>query len=94
MIHNTGPLGCLAYVLVRPPVGPEQKDETGCSIFYNALAKKFNAMLNKTVTKLREDLPAAAMTLVDIYSAKYHLITHASKYGRIDSSFPFSNFLK
>ncbi|KAJ4756526.1 GDSL esterase/lipase [Rhynchospora pubera] len=80
-IHNTGPLGCLPYVLVRPPVGSEEMDETGCRIFYNALAEKYNAMLNETVVKLREELPAASLTLVDVYSAKYHLITHASNYG-------------
>ncbi|KAJ4790437.1 GDSL esterase/lipase [Rhynchospora pubera] len=82
-IHNTGPLGCLPYVLVRPPVGSEEMDETGCRIFYNALAEKYNAMLNETVVKLREELPAASLTLVDVYSAKYHLITHASNYGKI-----------
>ncbi|KAJ4814280.1 GDSL esterase/lipase [Rhynchospora pubera] len=84
-IHNTGPLGCLPYVLVRPPVGSEEMDETGCRIFYNALAEKYNAMLNETVVKLREKLPAASLTLVDVYSAKYHLITHASNYAGFEN---------
>jgi GDSL-like Lipase/Acylhydrolase len=70
-------------VLVRPPVRPEETDETRCRIFYNELAKKYNAMLDETVVNLREELPEAALTLVDVYSAKYYLITHASEYGKI-----------
>ncbi|XP_038985399.1 GDSL esterase/lipase At3g26430-like isoform X2 [Phoenix dactylifera] len=34
-IHNTGPLGCLSYVLLRMPLTAEQLDSAGCAIPYN-----------------------------------------------------------
>nr|XP_010930359.1 GDSL esterase/lipase At3g26430 [Elaeis guineensis] len=80
-IHNTGPLGCLAYVLLRKPPTEQQLDSAGCAILYNDLAHQFNRMLNETVIQLRKDLPLAAITLVDIYSAKYKLISEGTKYG-------------
>ncbi|XP_038989550.1 GDSL esterase/lipase ACHE-like [Phoenix dactylifera] len=80
-IHNTGPLGCLSYVLLRMPLTAEQLDSAGCAIPYNQLAQQFNRMLNETVIQLRKDLPLAAIALVDIYSVKYKLISEATKYG-------------
>ncbi|KAJ0972914.1 hypothetical protein J5N97_020873 [Dioscorea zingiberensis] len=77
-IHNTGPLGCLPYVLWQDP---KELDSLGCAIVFNELAKKFNRMLNETVAQLRKDFPVAAFTYVDIYSAKYLLISQANKFG-------------
>nr|XP_010912877.1 GDSL esterase/lipase At3g26430 [Elaeis guineensis] len=80
-IHNTGPLGCLPYVLVQLPLEASELDSAGCAIRYNKLAQKFNRLLNDTVTQLRKDLSLAAFTLVDIYSVKYLLISQARKQG-------------
>ncbi|MQM23081.1 hypothetical protein Taro_056142 [Colocasia esculenta] len=80
-IHNTGPFGCLPYVLERLPVMAAQVDRAGCAAPFNAVARAFNAQLKETVRLLRRDLPLAAFTYVDVYSAKYTLLSQASKYG-------------
>lgn len=80
-VHNTGPLGCLPYALVLRPDIAAPKDDTGCSVAYNQGAQFFNARLNETVARLRTALPDAAFTYVDVYSAKYKLISQANKLG-------------
>ncbi|KAI3920930.1 hypothetical protein MKW98_027640 [Papaver atlanticum] len=71
-IHNTGPVGCLAYMIDSLQIAPGQIDEGGCY---------FNRRLNDTVVKLRKQLPSAAITYVDVYKVKYLLISKAKKYG-------------
>lgn len=80
-IHNTGPIGCLPYLLTMAPVGKDQMDSIGCAIPYNELAKYFNSRLKEAIDQLRKDLPLAAITHVDIYSAKYSLLKEPEKYG-------------
>ncbi|KAK1294779.1 GDSL esterase/lipase [Acorus calamus] len=80
-IHNTAPLGCLPYLLDNTPPAADQTDHIGCSAVINEAAQYFNTKLNETVAQLRRDLPTAALTYVDIYSAKYRLISEASKHG-------------
>lgn len=82
-IHNTGPFGCLPYVLVRVPRVAARKDRVGCGATFNEVAQLFNAKLKETVAKLREELPLAVLTYVDVYSVKYELISGANKYGKI-----------
>lgn len=81
-IHNTGPLGCLSYALLRTSPTEQQLDSAGCSVLYNGLARQFNRMLDETVIQLRKDLPLAAITLVDVYSAKYKLISQGTRNGK------------
>lgn len=81
-IHNTGPVGCLPYILDRLPITAGQVDSTGCVGPANDVAKYFNTKLNETVVELRKHLPLAAVTYVDVYSAKYAIITKAKKYGK------------
>ena len=81
-IHNTGPIGCLPYLLERYPVGTIELDRYGCGRTFNLGAQYFNEKLKEVVVQLRKDLPLAALTYVDIYSVKYNLITHAKKYGK------------
>ncbi|KAK4581336.1 hypothetical protein RGQ29_024836 [Quercus rubra] len=69
-IHNTGPVGCLAYVLVRLPVKAAQLDRFGCATAFNGLAQHFNSQFKEAVVQLRKDLPLAAFTYVDVYSVK------------------------
>ncbi|KAK1376600.1 GDSL-like Lipase/Acylhydrolase superfamily protein [Heracleum sosnowskyi] len=80
-IHNTGPVGCLPYVMDRFPITAAQVDKFGCASPFNEVAQFFNQRLKKAVHVLREELPLAAITYVDIYSVKYYLISHAKKLG-------------
>ncbi|XP_021901249.1 GDSL esterase/lipase At3g26430-like isoform X1 [Carica papaya] len=80
-IHNTGPVGCLPYVLDRFPVTASQVDKYGCATPYNEVAQYFNTKLKETVIQLGKDLPLAALTYVDTYSVKRNLITQAKKLG-------------
>ncbi|EEF48393.1 Esterase precursor, putative [Ricinus communis] len=78
-IHNTGPIGCLPYILTNFPLA--ERDGAGCAKEFNEVAQYFNFKLKETVAQLREDFPSAAFTYVDIYSAKYSLISEAENYG-------------
>ncbi|KAM1170856.1 hypothetical protein ACFX15_020732 [Malus domestica] len=80
-IHNTGPIGCLPYVLDRLPIPAAQLDKAGCATPYNKLARFFNRGLKQAVVQLRKELPLAAITYVDVYSAKYSLISQPQKHG-------------
>ncbi|KAK4417823.1 GDSL esterase/lipase [Sesamum alatum] len=82
-IHNTGPIGCLpaAMFYVRNLNKPGFFDKYGCIRSHNAIALEFNRQLKARVTTLRAELPHAALTYVDIYSAKYHLISNTKIYG-------------
>ncbi|KAL5558410.1 hypothetical protein UlMin_034621 [Ulmus minor] len=78
-IHNTGPIGCLAYVLT--PFPSAERDEAGCAKPYNEVAQHFNYVLKQAVVQLRKEFPSAAITYVDIYSVKYSLFKDPHKYG-------------
>ncbi|KAK9675520.1 hypothetical protein RND81_11G012200 [Saponaria officinalis] len=80
-IHNTGPVGCLPYVMDRLPIKASQVDKIGCASPFNELAQFFNTELNQTLVRLRSELRHATLTYVDVYSLKYELLSHATKYG-------------
>lgn len=80
-IHNTGPVGCLPYVLDRVMITAGQIDSVGCAGPINEVCQFYNTKLKEAVEQLRKDLPSAAFTYVDVYSVKYDLISHASKHG-------------
>ncbi|KAL5552785.1 hypothetical protein UlMin_040186 [Ulmus minor] len=80
-VHNTGPVGCLPYVLDRFLVTRAQIDKYGCATPFNDVAQFFNRRLKQALAQLRKQLPFAAITYVDVYSVKYTLITQAKKYG-------------
>ncbi|KAK3012812.1 hypothetical protein RJ639_010404, partial [Escallonia herrerae] len=81
-IHNTGPIGCLpvGVVNVRDPA-PGYLDEHGCIKYQNELAIEFNKQLKDKVIQLRTELSQAALIYVDMYSAKYELISNAKNQG-------------
>lgn len=81
-IHNTGPIGCLpvATVKVQDPV-PGYLDEHGCVKSQNEIAVEFNKQLKNEIFKLRSELSGAAIIYVDMYRAKYELITNAKNQG-------------
>ncbi|KAM0954849.1 hypothetical protein TB2_022958 [Malus domestica] len=81
-IHNTGPVGCLPIQLfynLNPP--PGFLDDHGCVKAQNNIAVEFNRQLRDRVTKLRAELPLAAITYVDVFAAKYGLIGTAKTEG-------------
>ncbi|WOL14379.1 GDSL esterase/lipase [Canna indica] len=80
-IHNTGPFGCLPYVLDRLTLRAPDVDRVGCGSPFNEVAQLFNQKLKEVVDQLKKDLPLAVFTYVDIYSLKYELISHAHHYG-------------
>eukprot|EP00257_Ricinus_communis_P010302 XP_002530043.2 GDSL esterase/lipase At3g26430 [Ricinus communis] len=80
-IHNTGPFGCLAYVLDRIPLPSGEIDGAGCGIPFNKVAQYYNHGLKNVVAQLRKEFPDAAITYVDIYSLKYSLYSRTRKHG-------------
>ncbi|KAG5041904.1 hypothetical protein JHK87_005819 [Glycine soja] len=80
-VHNTGPVGCLPYIMDLHPVKPSLVDKAGCANPYNEVAKFFNSKLKEVVVQLRKELPLAAITYVDVYSVKYSLISQPKKHG-------------
>ncbi|XP_048441069.1 GDSL esterase/lipase At5g14450-like [Pyrus x bretschneideri] len=80
-IHNTGPLGCLPSTLAYKMAEPGDLDKNGCLKRYNEVCQEFNRQLKERVLKLRAKLSEAVLTYVDIYAAKYTLISEAEKYG-------------
>ena len=79
-IHNTGPIGCLPYILANFPSA--QRDSYGCAKSYNDVAQYFNHNLKEARVQLRKELPLAAITYVDVYSVKYSLFTKPKEYGK------------
>lgn len=57
-------------------------DQFGCVRGHNDMAIEFNRQLKDKVTKLRTELPLAAITYVDVYTAKYTLISSTKAQGR------------
>ncbi|XP_073038218.1 GDSL esterase/lipase At5g14450-like [Primulina eburnea] len=86
-IHNTGPIGCqpVATVKVQDPM-PGYLDEHGCVKNQNEIAIQFNKELKVVVLKLRLELYEASIIYVDMYTAKYELITTAKNQGLIISN--------
>jgi alpha-L-fucosidase len=80
-IHNTGPIGCLAYVIERFPNKASDFDSHGCVSPLNHLAQQFNHALKQAVIELRSSLSEAAITYVDVYSLKHELFVHAQGHG-------------
>ncbi|XP_074274390.1 GDSL esterase/lipase At4g01130-like isoform X1 [Silene latifolia] len=83
-IHNTGPIGCLPYLLVKNPPAAGNTDEAGCIKSYNEVAQEFNMQLKTRISNLRLHLNDSLLVYVDIYSAKYSLISEANTHGFVD----------
>ncbi|KAL7140723.1 hypothetical protein ABFS83_08G007100 [Erythranthe nasuta] len=85
-VHNTGPIGCLpvATVKVQNPM-PGYLDKHGCVKSQNDVALEFNKQLKDEIVNLRSQLSEAVIIYVDMYSAKYGLITDAKNQGFEDS---------
>ncbi|XP_030544801.1 GDSL esterase/lipase At3g27950 isoform X3 [Rhodamnia argentea] len=73
-VHNTGPIGCLPYSIIYDN---SSLDQNGCVRPQNEVAQDFNKQLKDRILQLRAQLSAAVFTYVDVYSAKYSLISEA-----------------
>ena len=93
-IHNTGPVGCLpvAVMYIRNPP-PGMLDQYGCNKAQNEIAVEFNKQLKDGVMRLRAQLPQASITYVDLYAAKYGLISDAKGQGDHPQNKPSIEFL-
>ncbi|KAK9272673.1 hypothetical protein L1049_003050 [Liquidambar formosana] len=80
-VHNTGPIGCLPYNVIYYPSKSGNLDRNGCVEPQNKVAQEFNRQLKDMVTQLRAKLQHATFTYVDVYSAKYALISNAKNQG-------------
>ncbi|CAI0455210.1 unnamed protein product [Linum tenue] len=80
-VHNTGPLGCLPYSVIYNS-DPNNLDGNGCVKSRNNAAQEFNRQLERKLSQLKEQLPHSSFTYVDVYSAKYRLISTAEKFSK------------
>ncbi|KAK9272722.1 hypothetical protein L1049_003099 [Liquidambar formosana] len=76
-VHNTGPIGCLPLNAIPYKLRNGTLDQSGCVKSMNEMTQEFNWQLKDRVTQLRTQLSLAAFTYVDVYSAKYELISNA-----------------
>lgn len=66
---------------IKNPKKSGYLDHYGCIKSQNAMAVEFNKQLHDRVRRLRFELPKAALTYVDVYAAKYRLISNTNKEG-------------
>ncbi|KAJ8749938.1 hypothetical protein K2173_013853 [Erythroxylum novogranatense] len=83
-VHNTGPLGCLPYSVIYYPSKHGNLDENGCVKPQNEIAQEFNRQLKDRISELNTQLSDSTFTYVDVYSAKYELISSAKSQGFVD----------
>nr|GMD52482.1 GDSL esterase/lipase LIP-4-like [Ipomoea batatas] len=81
-VHNTGPLGCLPYMLMKMGTNVRADyDEVGCLKYLNDVAQEFNTILQKLCEELKSDLKDAVIVYVDMYTIKYNVISNYALYG-------------
>lgn len=80
-IHNTGPIGCLPVATYIRNPEPGDLDEFGCIKYQNEMAMEFNKQLKDRVRRLRAEVPRGTVTYVDVYAAKYGLISNTKTEG-------------
>ncbi|KAF5182317.1 GDSL esterase/lipase [Thalictrum thalictroides] len=79
-IHNVGPLGCIPITRLSAG-GSQSLDQAGCIKSHNDIVSQFNQQLKNLIYQLRGQLQDASLVYVDIYSAKYQLISDAKNQG-------------
>ncbi|CAK8533652.1 unnamed protein product [Lathyrus sativus] len=83
-IHNTGPIGCLPYDIIYYQHKNGNLDANGCVKPHNEIAQEYNRKLKDQVFLLRRKFPLAKFTYVDVYAAKYKLISNAKSLGFVN----------
>ncbi|XP_012460539.1 GDSL esterase/lipase At3g27950 [Gossypium raimondii] len=84
-VHNTGPIGCLPVSVLYEISKPWNLDKNGCVRLQNEVAVEFNRQLKDMISQLRAQLPFARFTYVDVYSAKYTLVSDAKNLGFVEA---------
>lgn len=87
-VHNTGPIGCLPYSILYNK-SPNNRDPNGCVKSQNEVSREFNQQLKNLLLELGKKLPLARFINVNMYSAKYLLISKAKTQGQ----FRFSRYI-
>ncbi|XP_022938610.1 GDSL esterase/lipase At3g27950-like isoform X1 [Cucurbita moschata] len=87
-VHNTGPIGCLPYSILYNK-SPDNRDSNGCVESQNEVSREFNRQLKSRLLKLGKKLPLARIIHIDMYSAKYLLITEAKTQGFVKNPVKF-----
>lgn len=82
-VHNIGPIGCSPFTVIYGESKTTKLDKYGCIKSQNEVAKEFNKQLKDRVSNLRTKLVHSAFTYVDVYSAKYSVISKAKKLGKL-----------
>lgn len=91
-VHNMGPLGCEPlFTFIFDNSKPRNLDKNGCNKAENEVTKEFNKQLNDVVSNLRAKLAHSAFTYVDVFSAKYSLISNAKKSGKLATRNQYKN---
>jgi len=80
-IHNVGPVGCLPMNYHSYANKTGNLDANGCVEPQNKITQEFNTELKDQVSQLRKEFPQAKFTYVDMYKAKYELISNAKSQG-------------
>lgn len=62
---------------------PDLLDKQGCVKYDNDFAAQFNSELKKGVISARKKLSNATIIYVDVYAAKYELISKARQLGML-----------
>ncbi|XP_022993624.1 GDSL esterase/lipase At3g27950-like isoform X1 [Cucurbita maxima] len=87
-VHNTGPIGCLPYSILYNK-SPDNRDSNGCVESQNEVSREFNRQLKSRLLKLGKKLPLARIIHIDMYSAKYLLISKAKTQGFVKNPVKF-----
>lgn len=82
MMEEAGHFGLPGSLIIFRQLKLQNLDKYGCVETLNEVAQEFNRQLKQRVTQLRKLLPEAALTYVNVYSAKYALISEAKKQGK------------
>lgn len=82
-VHNIGPIGCSPFTVIYGKSKTTKLDNYGCIKSQNEVAKEFNKQLKGSVSKLRAQLAHSVFTYVDVYSAKYSVISKAKNLGKL-----------
>jgi hypothetical protein len=80
-VHGTGALGCLPQKLAIPRDDDSDLDAHGCLKTYNAVARRFNALLGEACNTLRQRMVDATIVFVDMFAVKYDLVVNHTMHG-------------
>jgi hypothetical protein len=80
-VHGTGALGCLPQKLAIPRDDDSDLDAHGCLKTYNAVARRFNALLGDACNTLQQRMVDATIVFIDMFAVKYDLVVNHTMHG-------------